>query len=50
MDQLRTLKPARAETLALSFKDCDSGPKGSCPLETITQRVEALLPPGCGEL
>lgn len=50
MDQLRSLTPSRAETLALSFKDCASGPKGSCPLETITQRVEALLPPGCGEL
>jgi 4-phytase/acid phosphatase len=50
MDQLRSLKPARAETLALSFKDCASGPKGSCPVERITQRVEALLPPGCGEL
>ncbi len=50
MDQLRTLEPARAEALPLAFKDCDSGPKGSCPLETITQRLEALLPPGCGEL
>jgi 4-phytase/acid phosphatase len=50
MEQLRTLSPARAQARPLSFKDCDSGPKGSCPLESITQRVEALLPPGCGEL
>jgi 4-phytase/acid phosphatase len=50
MDQLRTLKPSRAESLPLSFKDCASGPQGSCPLEAVTQRVEALLPPGCGEL
>ncbi|HXQ16501.1 MAG TPA: histidine-type phosphatase, partial [Caulobacteraceae bacterium] len=50
MDQLRTLKPARAEQLPLAFKDCASGPQASCPLDTVTQRVEALLPPGCGEL
>jgi 4-phytase/acid phosphatase len=50
MDQLRTLQPARAQALPVTFKDCDSGPKGSCPLEVITQRVAALLPPGCGEL
>jgi 4-phytase/acid phosphatase len=50
MDQLRTLQPSRAQILPLSFKDCASGPKGSCPLEAITERVEALLPPGCGEL
>lgn len=50
MDQLRTLQPARAEAMPLSFKDCNSGPKGSCPLETVTTRIEALLPPGCGEL
>jgi 4-phytase/acid phosphatase len=50
MDQLRTLKPSRAESLPLSFKDCASGPQGSCPLDAITQRVEALLPAGCGEL
>ncbi len=50
LEQLRTLKPVRAQQLALSFKDCASGPMASCPVETITQRVEALLPPGCGEL
>jgi 4-phytase/acid phosphatase len=50
MDQLRSLTPARAEKLALSFKDCASGPKSSCPVEQITARVEALLPAGCGEL
>jgi 4-phytase/acid phosphatase len=50
MDQLRTLTPARAEHLPLAFADCASGPKQSCPLEQLTQRVEALLPPGCGEL
>jgi 4-phytase / acid phosphatase len=50
MDQLRRLTPARAEKLALTFKDCASGPKGSCPLAKVTRRVEALLPPGCGEL
>ncbi len=50
MAQLRTLTPARAEMLPLAFKDCASGPKQSCPLEQLTQRVEALLPPGCGAL
>jgi 4-phytase/acid phosphatase len=50
MDQLRTLSPARAKALPLAFRDCASGPKGGCPLETITTRVEALLPLGCGEL
>jgi 4-phytase/acid phosphatase len=50
MEQLRALQPSRAQSLPLSFKDCASGPKGSCPLDAITQRVEALLPPGCGEL
>jgi 4-phytase/acid phosphatase len=50
MDQLRTLQPARAQSLPLAFPDCASGPKGSCPVEAIAKRVEALLPPGCGEL
>ena len=50
MDQLRSLTPDRAEKLALTFKDCVSGPESSCPVEKITRRVEALLPPGCGEL
>jgi 4-phytase/acid phosphatase len=50
LDQLRTLHPADGEALPLRFKDCDSGPNGSCPLETVRERVLALLPPGCGEL
>ena len=50
MDQLRTLSPVRAKALPLAFNDCASGPKASCPLEAVTTRVEALLPPGCGEL
>ena len=39
LDQLRTLTPGRAEMLPLAFKDCASGPMGSCPLEAITSRV-----------
>ena len=50
MDQLRTLQPARAQSLPLSFPDCATGPKGSCPVEEITKRVEALLPAGCGDV
>jgi 4-phytase / acid phosphatase len=49
LDQMRTLTPARAEHVTLHFKDCASGPKGSCPLATLRQRVLAELPPGCGE-
>ena len=49
MEQLRSLTPDRAEKLPLTFADCASGPKQSCPLEQLTQRVEAVLPPGCGE-
>lgn len=45
LDQLRTLRPARARTLPLAFKDCASGPMGSCPLETLRQRALAALPP-----
>ena len=50
MDQLRTLQPSRAQILPLTFPDCASGPNGSCPVEEVTKRVEALLPPGCGDL
>lgn len=50
LDQLRTLRPAKAERLPLRFKDCASGPSGGCPLKALTERVTALLPPGCGEM
>jgi 4-phytase/acid phosphatase len=50
LDQLRSLKPEQAQRLPLTFKDCASGPHGSCPAEEVVSRVEALLPPGCGEL
>jgi len=43
--QLRTLKPAHARALPLAFKDCASGPLGSCPLETLRQRALSVLPP-----
>src|SRR5262249_48302575 len=45
LDQLRSLKPAHARRLPLAFKDCASGPMGSCPLETFRQRALAALPP-----
>ena len=47
LGQLRSLKPSRARTLPLTFKDCASGPMGSCPVEALRQRAEARLPPGC---
>ncbi|MFI4936626.1 MAG: histidine-type phosphatase [Caulobacterales bacterium] len=50
LDQLRTLKPALASRLDLRFDGCASGPGGSCPLNDLHARVEALIPPGCGEL
>ena len=40
LDQLRSLKPARAQRLPLTFKDCASGTNGSCPLAQITHVVE----------
>jgi 4-phytase / acid phosphatase len=50
MDQLRTLQPSRAQILPLQFPDCASGPNGSCLVDEVTKRVDAVLPPGCGEL
>ena len=50
LDQLRTLSPPAGEALPLAFKDCASGPKGSCPLDKVRAHVEALLPADCGEL
>jgi 4-phytase/acid phosphatase len=47
LEQLRTLKPAEAKSLPLSFADCATGPMGSCPLSTIEPRVEAMLPTDC---
>jgi 4-phytase/acid phosphatase len=47
LDQLRTLKPSRARALPLTFKDCASGPMGSCPVEALRRRAEARLPPDC---
>jgi 4-phytase/acid phosphatase len=48
LDQLRSLQPQRARKIALSFKGCASGPMESCPLQTLRQRAEALMPPDCG--
>lgn len=50
LDQLRTLSPPVGEALPLRFEDCASGPHGSCPLEALRRRVEALLPADCGTL
>jgi len=47
LEQLRRLAPARARALPLTFPDCASGPMGSCPMETVRERVEARLPPDC---
>lgn len=48
LDQLRTLQPALAKVLPLRFADCASGPMGSCPLEAVRRRAEALIPRDCG--
>ena len=48
MEQMRALTPALAHKLPLHFKDCDDGPMGSCPLETLRARIEAAIPPDCG--
>jgi 4-phytase/acid phosphatase len=50
LDQLRTLTPRAARTLPLKFADCATGPMGSCPLDTLSQRVLAELPGDCGVL
>jgi 4-phytase/acid phosphatase len=50
LDQLRALKPETARRLDLTFTGCRSGPMGSCPLETLRRRAQALIPPGCGEV
>jgi 4-phytase/acid phosphatase len=47
LEQLRALAPDRARALPLSFAGCASGPKGSCPLARLRERIEAALPPGC---
>jgi 4-phytase/acid phosphatase len=50
LDQLRTLAPASAHSLSLSFAGCASGPMGSCALDTLRRQTLALIPPGCGEV
>ncbi|HEX3918542.1 MAG TPA: histidine-type phosphatase [Caulobacteraceae bacterium] len=50
LDQLRTLTPGQARTLPLKFADCASGPMGSCPVDTLRQRILAELPGDCGVL
>jgi len=50
LDQLRSLSPAQAESTPLTFKDCASGPMGSCPLDELRQWVLAALPGDCGVL
>jgi 4-phytase/acid phosphatase len=50
LGQMRALAPARAKAMPLTFKECANGPMGSCPLETLRQRVEAELPRDCGQL
>ena len=49
LDQLRTLKPARARSVPQRFAGCASGPLGSCRLSTLRRRVESLIPAGCRE-
>jgi 4-phytase/acid phosphatase len=49
LDQMRSLRPARAKELPLEFADCSSGPIGGCPLPEVKRRAEAALAPGCGE-
>ena len=48
LDQLRTLAPSLANLRALTFKDCASGPMGSCPLDDLRHRIDTLIPPDCG--
>ncbi len=50
LDQLRTLQPPQAEAMPLAFKDCESGPMQTCPLDTLKARVDALIPDDCGKL
>ncbi|HZZ87310.1 MAG TPA: histidine-type phosphatase [Caulobacteraceae bacterium] len=48
LDQLRTLQPATARMLPLSFSQCGApGPNGSCGLGEVARRVEARLPANC---
>jgi 4-phytase/acid phosphatase len=47
LDQLRTLKPAAATAVPLTFAGCSDGPNGSCKLATIEPKVEAMLPTDC---
>jgi 4-phytase / acid phosphatase len=47
LTQLRDLTPAHARTLPLRFDGCADGPMGSCPLETVEKRIEALIPTDC---
>jgi 4-phytase/acid phosphatase len=48
LDQLRTLAPSVGRVRALAFKDCASGPMGSCPLDELRGRIDKLIPPDCG--
>jgi 4-phytase/acid phosphatase len=50
LDQLRTLSPSSARELPLRFDGCADGRDGACSLAEVTRRVEALIPPGCGEI
>jgi 4-phytase/acid phosphatase len=50
LEQMRTLKPAEAEVMPLTFGGCESGPLQSCPLEVLKARIDALVPDDCGAL
>jgi 4-phytase/acid phosphatase len=47
LEQLRTLKPAAAKILPLTFTDCADGPMGSCSLATVEAHLDAVLPADC---
>lgn len=48
LDQLRSLRPAKARSVALAFSDCSSGPMRSCPLATLSRRTAQLVASDCG--
>jgi 4-phytase/acid phosphatase len=48
LDQLRTLKPADAQRVDLSIPNCADSQEGSCSVDEVSRKVEALIPAGCG--
>jgi 4-phytase/acid phosphatase len=47
LDQLRTLSPETAQRKTLTFGICGPTADGLCPLETLAEKVTALVPKEC---